>query len=611
MLPWVRCGMRGIAVLAWPVVLVFLAVLAVSAAWPAPARAAGPVAAASPPAAATKIPNATCLMCHGVPGFAMKQANGKMRSLSLAPGKFEHSVHGSLNCVDCHTNIRQVPHPPTPIVVDCISCHEKRWAAAVKAGKQQQFATLGFVVQQIHRFMGSVHAQPSSTDQSRTNATCYDCHDAHYVYPPGTPVWTRWRLHLPYTCGNCHAAEFAAYATSIHGRLVLQDHDTKAAICADCHSTHGIRVPTLTSSELLITHNCGNCHREQLQTYLESYHGQVNALGYAYTAKCFDCHGYHRIQLVDDPRSTVFPANRLATCRKCHTDASPGFATFEPHGNSHDIEHYPLLWIAGHFMTALLAGVFAFFWTHSALWFYRSYQERKQRIAEDEAYYDIWSFRPQRRQDHQQGQVWFRRFPLLWRIAHLIFLLTTMTLVLTGMTALYATTFWAPEVARFVGGPEVLATIHHTCAAIFLSVFVIHIVIMTFKLGARRKPFQWFGPDSLVVRWQDLEDIMAMFRWFFGLGPRPVFERWTYWEKFDYWAVFWGVAVIGGSGCILYFRIAVTRVLPGWVLNVATIVHGEEAILAAVFLFTVHFFNNHFRPADEPGDFRCPEGGGV
>ena len=125
---------------------------------------------------------------------------------------------------------------------------------------------------------------------------------------------------------------------------------------------------------------------------------------------------------------------------------------------------------------------------------------------------------------------------------------------------------------------------------------------MAIKLGGQGRTLRWFGPDSMVVRWQDFRDILAMFKWFFGRGPRPVFDRWTYWEKFDYWAVFWGIFIIGGSGAILWFKVAVAKVLPGWVFNLALIFHGEEALLAAVFLFTVHFFNNHFRPDKFPLD---------
>jgi cytochrome b subunit of formate dehydrogenase len=130
----------------------------------------------------------------------------------------------------------------------------------------------------------------------------------------------------------------------------------------------------------------------------------------------------------------------------------------------------------------------------------------------------------------------------------------------------------------------------------------VHLVYLLVRIGRRWRTFNWFGPLSLVPNWQDLKDITAMFQWFLGRRPRPVFDRWTYWEKFDYWAVFWGMAIIGGSGMMLAFPSATASVLPGWMFNVATIVHGEEAVLAAVFLFTVHFFNNHFRPDKFPLD---------
>ena len=557
------------------------------------AGVSSPGAAQSVPQTTAKIPSQVCLGCHSIQGFAVPGPDGKTRSLSVDVQKFTHSVHGGRQCVECHTNITTVPHQPVAISVDCVSCHENLWAKAQAEGKTQQFATLGFVDSQIHKFMSSIHAQPSRADQSRTNATCYNCHDPHYVYPQGTPVWTQWRLNLPNTCGTCHATELAAYKTSIHGREVLQKLNSKAAICADCHTSHDIENPILSSTKLVITKNCGSCHQDRLQTYVATYHGQVNALGYAYTAKCFDCHGSHAIQRASDPRSTVYPANRLTTCRKCHADASAGFVTFEPHGNAHNFKRYPLLWLAAKFMSALLIGVFAFFWTHSALWFYRSYKERKARGERMELYvYRV----------PDKGQPFFQRFALIWRIAHLVVLLATMTLVLTGMTVLYSDSAWAPIVAWLFGGPHVMGIVHRVCASIFISVFLGHVIYMAVKLHRKGRSFRWFGPDSLIVRWQDFYDILAMFKWFFGLGPRPIFDRWTYWEKFDYWAVFWGIFIIGGSGAILWSKDWVAEFLPGWVLNVALIVHGDEALLAAVFLFTVHFFNNHFRPDKFPLD---------
>jgi hypothetical protein len=276
------------------VVLVLFCVFAAAL----PARA---LAQTAVPPAPVKIPSEMCLICHGNPGFEMKAADGTARSLYVDKDKFQHSVHGTRDCVDCHTNITSAPHAPVQVEVSCVSCHETLWKQAQEQGKTRHNAALGMVVKQIDEFMGSVHAQPASVDQSKTNATCYNCHDAHYVYPPNSPIWQTWRLNLPNTCGNCHKSQLAAYATSIHGVLVLQGHLPVAATCADCHTSHQIADPDLGSTQLVITRNCGSCHQERLRTYLATYHGQVNTLGYAYTAKCFDCHGSHTVQLVNDP----------------------------------------------------------------------------------------------------------------------------------------------------------------------------------------------------------------------------------------------------------------------------------------------------------------------
>ena len=101
---------------------------------------------------------------------------------------------------------------------------------------------------------------------------------------------------------------------------------------------------------------------------------------------------------------------------------------------------------------------------------------------------------------------------------------------------------------------------------------------------------------------QDLKDFRGTIKWFFGAGPRPEYGRWTYWEKFDYFAVFWGVAVIGFSGLIQWFPEYSTIILPGWLINVAAIIHSDEALLAVGFIFTIHFFNTHLRPEAFPMD---------
>ena len=550
--------------------------------------------AAQDKAAAEKPDNEVCLGCHGNEGFTAPGADGKPRALHVMPEKFENSVHGKRLCVDCHSNIKEVPHEPVQVRVSCVRCHEELWAAARKENKTQENPRLGVVVEQINKYLHSIHARPSREDQSRTNATCYNCHDAHYVYPVGSTVRAEWRLSIPNACGKCHAKQREVYATSVHGKEVLENANAYAAICSDCHTTHDIDYPSMDSSRLIITKNCGTCHTDSYRTYTQTYHGQVHTLGFAYTAKCYDCHGNHAIQRVNDSKSTVHPDNRLQTCQQCHKDATSGFVSFQPHGDPTDRKNFPVLWGTSAFMILLLAGVFAFFWTHVALWFYREYKERKERVAR--AHVDLHALPPEYQGKH------IERFALPWRIGHLLLILSVMTLVLTGTSVLFAHSEWAPMVMQRLGSPKVAALMHRTAATVFLAVFLWHFVYLAIRMSRGGKPFDIFGPTSIVPNLQDLKDIVAMFAWFFGKGPRPSFDRWTYWEKFDYWAVFWGVAVIGGSGLILWFPAAMATILPGWVFNVATIFHGEEAILAAVFLFTVHFFNNHFRPDKFPLD---------
>jgi cytochrome b subunit of formate dehydrogenase len=272
------------------------------------------------------------------------------------------------------------------------------------------------------------------------------------------------------------------------------------------------------------------------------------------------------------------------------TLATEGFVTFGPHANGNDFKKYPQMWIATKFMTALLIGVFAFFWLHCGLWYYREWQDRKQGKTVPHVRTDAMNLKPEKH---------FQRFPWGWRVAHLVFALVTMTLVLTGTSALFSNSPWAPVVAAAVGGPKMLGLIHRVAAALFVGIFLIHFVYVMQRL-LRSKTFRWFGPDSFIPNWKDFADCWGMFKWFVGKGDRPQFERWTYFEKFDYWAVFWGVNIIGWSGLMLAFPSVTASYLPGWVFNVATLVHGEEAFLAAVFLFTVHFFNNHFRPDKLP-----------
>ena len=576
---------------AWKPAALLLAGVIFLGGTPAAGIAQTPAASSGAEQDAPAFPNEVCLGCHGNEGFSVPAENGKPRSLHVIKDKFDQSVHGARQCVECHQDIKDIPHAKAVRKVSCVGCHERLWDSAKKEGKTKDHARLGVVIDQINRYMKSIHARPSRADQSYTNATCYDCHNAHYVYPPGSPGRAEWRQEVPNICGKCHMDQRHEYMDSVHGRLVMGAGNTAAPVCSDCHSTHDVDRPRLDAIRLAITKNCGTCHTENFRSYQDTYHGQVTALGYAYTASCFDCHGNHDIQRVSHPRSKVHPNNRLETCRACHKNATQGFVTFQPHANTRDFQRYPAMWITAKFMTLLIVGVFLFFWTHCALWFYREYRDRKEgKTTPHVKLADM---------PNLKGK-YFRRFGPWWRLAHLLFALALMTLSLTGMAVFFARTGWAETVMNFLGGPRVAATIHRGAAVLILSIFLAQLIYFIIKLAPRWRTFKWFGHTSLVPSLQDFRDIVAMFRWFFGRGPRPVFGRWSYWERFDYWAPFWGLTIVGGSGLMLWFKEATAAVWPGWMFNVAALAHGEEAFLAIVFLFTVHFFNNHFRPDKLP-----------
>jgi thiosulfate reductase cytochrome b subunit len=183
-------------------------------------------------------------------------------------------------------------------------------------------------------------------------------------------------------------------------------------------------------------------------------------------------------------------------------------------------------------------------------------------------------------------------------------ILSFMSLALTGMTLKFAYTQWAFVLSHLFGGFESAGYIHRVAATLMIATFVTHLVDLVRR--KRREYGSWkkliFGKDTMLFTRRDLRDFVASIKWFVGRGPRPQYGRWTYWEKFDYFAVFWGMMVIGSTGLMLWFPEFFTRFLAGWIINVATIIHSDEALLAVGFIFTVHFFNTHLRPEKFPMD---------
>lgn len=197
---------------------------------------------------------------------------------------------------------------------------------------------------------------------------------------------------------------------------------------------------------------------------------------------------------------------------------------------------------------------------------------------------------------------YYTRFTPGQRALHAVLVVTFLGLAATGLPLRFSSAAWSVAFAHAIGGFSTILFFHKLCAVVLTIDFLIHAFDVGFRAFIKRDWSLLWGPNSMVPNLKDLKDLLGMMRWFLFLGPKPKFDRYTYWEKLDYWGVFWGMAIIGISGYAMWFSGLFARLIPGSWLNVAILIHGEEALLATGYIFVVHFFNEHLRPHNFPMD---------
>lgn len=542
----------------------------------------------------------SCGTCHSnVAAIYQTSIHGLSRALgasAAAACKDCHGQHDILHAHDARSPVFKMNLPQT-----CARCHTNANLTAEYRMRYPQVAS---------QFLDSIHGRALLKMGLIVAPSCNDCHGVHDIkrsVDRSSPIN---HANVAKTCGHCHVTVEEIYNQSVHGQLLAKG-DGKGPVCTDCHSAHEIEPPVNGHFKMASDQRCGKCHEDRLVHYRDTYHGKAMALGKPNeatdVAACYDCHGHHDVLPRSNPLSRLSTNNIVATCRQCHPNANASFAQYVPHANPLDRKNYPHLHGVFVFMTTLLISVFAFFGGHTFLWLFRSawlylHDSKKFREAKIQT---------------QVDDEWFTRFQPFDRFLHFLVVTSFLLLVLTGMPLKFYYTDWAKVIFDTIGGTVVARQLHHFGAIITFLYFGLHLAALTANLwknrGSLRDPATnrcqpkriWsalFGPDSMVPTWQDWKDFVAHNKWFFGKGPKPQFDRWTYWEKFDYFAVFWGVFAIGLSGLILWFPEAFSRIMPGWMINIAHIVHSDEALLAAGFIFTIHFFNTHFRLEKFPMD---------
>lgn len=204
----------------------------------------------------------------------------------------------------------------------------------------------------------------------------------------------------------------------------------------------------------------------------------------------------------------------------------------------------------------------------------------------------------------QRGEgpyIW--RFNKLHRLMHALAMTTFYVLVLTGIPLRYSEAPFSGPLMRLWGGVEQAGLIHRIFAAIMVFYTAVYGIFLVLRFLKVEKKFELIrGYESMVPNLQDARDFFKQWKWYFTGKGRPQFGRYGYLEKLDFFGEVWGFIIIGGSGILLWFPEFWGQWLPGWWFNIATVFHGYEALIAAGFIFVVHFFNVHLRPDKFPLD---------
>jgi hypothetical protein len=374
--------------------------------------------------AAPPLTTRDCLTCHNMAPTAAQE--GEPVSLYVNAKLFASSVHGPFGCTFCHSDVKAFPHVPAPQPVACEKCHgaaakefsesihavqwnvhELKYPACLnchgnphgirpKSSPRSRVYPLNLprtcgrchgslalarryrITNVYGLYIDSIHGFALSKEGLLVAATCSSCHGAHRILSITNPHSPIYRSNIPATCGSCHAGVEARYFDGVHGKA-LNAGNSAVPVCTSCHTVHRIAQVENVSWQLKTVATCGNCHKARLRSYRDTFHGQVTALGFVATARCWTCHRSHDILPPSDPKSSIAPHNLLATCGQCHRGITKSFVTYEPHPDPHNRALNPALYYAAWFMTLLLLFVIVTFGLHTVLWLIRSWFGRRGR----------------------------------------------------------------------------------------------------------------------------------------------------------------------------------------------------------------------------------------
>lgn len=564
--------------------------------------------------------NEDCLTCHD----ATAHENAPTYDSSLAT-----SVHQGMNCVDCHTHIKEIPHPESLATVDCSGCHEDA-AAAYKSHGRLQY--------------------PGGEDAP----TCWDCHGKHDILASTDERSRVNNRNLATTCGRCHenidlikkheilvVNAVEDYKNSVHGKAT-EGGVSMAATCKDCHSTGGTAHKILPPSDPQSTINhfnipktCGKCHSNIAKEFWEGIHGKLVARGETDAPVCTDCHGEHGIIPPSDPRSRVNPARvATATCSPCHESAKLNekygaptgrLATFidSYHGlkskagdvtvancaschGAHrvlpssdptssiypgNLQHtcgkcHP--GISASIASTPIHGAPGTSQTPIANIFKNIYVWMIAIIIGGMVIHWLIDLRKQIQIVNQKPQIQRMTYGDVWQ--HTFLMATFIVLVITGFSLRFSDAWWVKMLFGWQGGFQIRGIIHRVAAVVFILTVFWHLFFLITRRGRQFAGDMFPGKTDISQFFQSMAYNLNMSK------NKPAFGRFSYVEKAEYWALVWGAAVMIFSGFFLWFDNIASRWFAKGFLDVMVVVHYYEAWLATLAILIWHMYSTVFSP---------------
>ena len=190
---------------------------------------------------------------------------------------------------------------------------------------------------------------------------------------------------------------------------------------------------------------------------------------------------------------------------------------------------------------------------------------------------------------------YFERFSLAIRIQHAIMAISVIILIITGMPLKFHYLGISGKILALLGGIETSRILHRIGATGLIFVSLFHLFYIAFTEDGR------YNFKKLIPTPKDAMDAIQMIKYYLGkTKEKPKFDRFSYIEKFDYWAVYWGCVIMIGSGLILWFPDISLRIFPKYVSDIAHVAHSDEALLATLAIVCWHFYNAHLNPSKFP-----------